>query len=311
MKSLFKKSIYPAAILIIVVLIFLGYIYTSRDLKAFVVSELEKDFGTKISIAHIRMSFPLCLQLKGVKINDTITIAKVYIYPSPTSIFLKRTFIFSNIKVLEPVIRMKKGHYESFTGFMQFKNDTVRQASKDSKAIFFVSRIDVENATVVYEEENGTRIELVKINANLKSPYIYLIAGRLLNFSASGFVKNKDSTILSPLRVQGWVKGDYTVKAKLKIQNVELEALGSVYQKYLKQKVAKGNLNIDSKILISKNDLKADCFCKINDIMLQDVGSKLSMPLIASFILGFDFKDKAVKIDNLQTNLLSLLFNRS
>ena len=311
MKPLFKKTIYLAAIFLIAGLILLGYTYTARNLKALVVSELEKSFGTKISIAHMRMSFPLCLQLKGVKINDTITIAKVYIYLSPASAFLKKTFIFSSIKVLEPVIKIKKGHYENFAGFRQFGNDTARLDSKDSKVVFFVSRIDVENATVIYEEEDGTRVELVKIGANLKSPYIYLIAGRFLNFNASGFVKNKDPKILSPLRIQGWIKGDYTVKAKLKIQDVGLEALGSVYQKYLKQKVEKGNLNLYSKILVSKNDLKADCFCRINDIMLKDAVSRLSMPLIASFVLGFDFKDKALKIDNLQTNLLSLLFNRS
>ncbi|MDO8603079.1 MAG: DUF748 domain-containing protein [Candidatus Omnitrophota bacterium] len=311
MKQFFKKTIYLSAIFIIIGLIFLGYAYTARNLKALVISELEKSFGTKLSIAHMRMSFPLCLQLKGVKINDTINIAKVYIYPSPASAFLKKTFIFSSIKILEPVIKMKKGHYESFTAFRRLKNDTVRPALKDSKAVFFVSRIDVENATVVYEEEDGIGIELVKIDANLKSPYAYLIAGRLLNFNVSGFVKNKNSKILSPLRVQGWVKGDYTVKARLRIQDVGIEALGPVYQKYIKQKVEKGNLNLDSKILVSKNDLKADCFCRINDIILKDAVSKLSMPLMASFILGFDFKDRAVKIDNLKTNLFSLLFNKS
>jgi len=311
MKPLFKKTIYLSAIFIIIGLIFLGYTYTARNLKSFVTEELEKSFGAELSIAHMRMSFPLCLQLKGVKINDAITIAKVYIYPSPASAFLKKTFIFSSIKVLEPVIRIKKGQYESFSGFRQFKNDTAKPPLKDSKTVFYVSRIDVENATVIYEDEDGSEIELVRINANLKSPYVYLIAGRLLNFNVSGFIKNKDSETFSPVRIIGWIKGDYTVKAKLKAQDVELAALGPVYEKYLKQKVEKGSLNFTSKILVSKNDLKADCFCRINDIMLKGAAEKLSTPLIASFILGFDFKDKAVKIENLQTNLLSLLFNRS
>jgi hypothetical protein len=312
MKPLFKKTIYLAGIFIIIGLIFLGYTYTARNMKSYVINGLEKSFGTKLSIAHMRISFPLCLQLKGVKINDTITIAKVYIYPSPASAFFKKTFIFSSIKALEPVIRIKKGRYESFSGFRQFKNDTAKPPLKDSKTVFYVSRIDVENATVIYEEEAGASIELVKINAHIKSPYAYLIAGRLLNFSVSGFIKNKDSQAsLSPLRIKGWVKGYYTVKAKLEAQDVGLETLGPLYQKYLKQKIEKGSFNLNSRILVSKNDLKADCFCKINDIIFKDSANKLSMPLIASFILGFDFKDKAIKIDNLQTNLLSLLLSRS
>nr|MBU1328261.1 hypothetical protein [Candidatus Omnitrophota bacterium] len=311
MKPFFKKTIYLSAIFTVIGLIVLGYTYTVRNLKSFVAKELEKSFGAKLSIAHMRMSFPLCLQLKGVKINNTITIAKVYIYPSPASAFFKKTFIFSNIKILEPVIRMEKSHYENFAGFTQFKNDTINLPSKNSKAVFFVSRIDVKNATIIYEDEDGIVIKLVKIDANLKSPYVYLMAGRLLNFNASGFIKNKDSDIFSPLCLTGWMKGDYIVKARLKAQNVGLATLGPVYEKYLKQKVEKGSLDFTSRILISKNDLKADCFCRINDIILKGAVSKLHMPLIASFILGLDFKDKAIKIDNLQSNLFSLLFNKS
>lgn len=310
MKHLFKKTIYIAVILLIIGLVFLGYDYTARNLKSFVASSLEKSFGTKLSIAHMRMSFPLCLQLKGVKINDTITIAKVYLYPSPASAFLKKTFIFSSIKALEPVIRIKKGEYEGFSGFSRLES-IAGQATSDSKTVFYVSRISVENATVIYEEESSPKIELVKINADLKSPYAYLIAGRFLNFSASGFIKNKNSDTLSPLRVTGWVKGDCTIKAKLEAQDVGIEALGPLYQKYLKQNVEKGSFNLNSKILLSKNDLKADCFCRINDVILKGATDRLSMPLIASFILGFDFKDKAIKIDNLQTNLLSLFFSKS
>jgi len=293
------------------VLIFLGYTYTAGNLKSFVAKELEKSFGAKLSIAHMRMSFPLCLQLKGVKINDTITIAKVYIYPSPASAFLKKTFIFSNIKILEPVIRMKKGHYESFAGFAQFKNDTINPSSKSSKAVFLVSGIDVENAAIIYEDEKGAVIELVKINVNLKSPYAYLMPGRLLNFNASGFIKNQDSNMLSPVYLTGRIKRDYTVKAKLKAQDVGLAVLGPVYEKYLKQTVEKGSLDFTGRIFVSKNDLKADCFCSINDIILKEDVSKLSMPIIASFILGFDFKDKAIKINNLQTNLFKVLFDKS
>jgi len=273
MKPLFKKTIYIAAIFTITALIFLGYTYTAGNLKSFVIKELEKSFGAKLSIAHMRMSFPLCFQLKGVKINDTITIAKVYLYPSPASAFLKKTFIFSNIKILEPVIRIKKGRYESFAGFRQFKNDTINPSSKNSKAVFLVSRIDVKNAAIIFENEEGIAIELVKINANLKSPYAYLTPGRLLNFNVSGFIKDKDSDSLSPVRLTGRIKGDYTVKARLKAQDVGLTALGPVYEKYLKQKVEKGSLDFTGRIFVSKNDLKADCFCRINDIILKDAVS--------------------------------------
>ena len=311
MKYLFKKTIYLAAIFLIAGLVFLGYIYTARNLKSFVAGTLEKSFGAKLSIAHMRMSFPLCLELKGVKINDTIKISKVYVYPSPASAFLKKPFIFSSVKIIEPVVKIKKWESDNFIYFKALTNNASAAPANDSKAVFYVSRIDIENGVLVYDLGGENKVELVKINGSLKGPHIYSAGSRSFTFKAAGFIKNQNSDALSPLRIGGLITRGYIIKAKLQAQDVALEMLGEVYQKYLQGKITGGNLNLDSTILISKNDLKADCFCRINDIILKDAAKKISMPLIASFILGFDFKDKATKIDNLQTNLLSLLFNRS
>ncbi len=311
MKPLFKKTIYLASIFIIIGLIFLGYNYAARNLKSFVVKTLENSFGAKLSIAHMRISFPFCLELKGIKINDTISVSKVYVYPSPESIFLKKTFIFSSVKIVEPVVKIKKGESYNFAGLKALKNDARGASSKDSKAVFYVSRIDIENGTLIYDFGNENKVELVKINGNLKGPYVYFAGSKPFSFKIAGFIKNQGSDVLSPLRIGGLITGESIIKAKLQAQDVALETLGEVYQKYLEGKVTGGSLNLDSKIFVSKNGLKADCFCRINDIILKSAAEKISMPLIASFILGFDFKDKAVRIDNLQTNLLSVLFNRT
>ena len=163
MKSLFKKTVYLVTIALIISLFFLGYTYTARNIKSLVVGTLEKSFGAKLSIAHMKISFPLCLELKDIKINNTISVSKIYVYPSPASVFLKKTFIFSSVKVIDPVVKIKKGESYNFSGFTVLKNDTRRVSSKDSKAVFYVSRIDVENGTLVYDFGNENKIELVKI----------------------------------------------------------------------------------------------------------------------------------------------------
>ncbi len=311
MKPLFKKTIYLASIFIIIGLIFLGYNYAARNLKSFVVKTLENSFGAKLSIAHMRISFPLCLQLKGVKINNTVDIAKIYIYPNPVSLFFKKTLMFSSVKILEPAIKIKKWENYNFIDMETLKNNASQASLKDSKAVFYISKVDIENGSFVYDFGNDNKIEIMQINGNIKSPSIYLIGRRPVNFKIAGFIKNQGSDVLSPLRIGGLITGESIIRAKLQAQDVALETLGEVYQKYLEGKVTGGSLNLDSKILVSKNGLKADCFCRINDIILKGAAQKISMPLIASFILGFDFKDKAVRIDNLQTNLLSVLFNRT
>ena len=311
MKPLFKKTIFLAVISIIALGLVFGYNYAARNLKSFVVNTLENSFGAKLSIAHMRVSFPLCLELKGVKINDTISVSKVYVYPSPESAFLKKTFIFSSIKLVDPVVKIKSGENYSFANIQALKNNRSQAHLKDSKTVFYISRINIENGTFVYVPGNKNKVEVVRINGNIKSPPIYLLAGRPFSFELAGSIKNQNSDVLSPLRIEGLITRDFIMKAKLQAQDVALETFGDLHEKYLKGRIAKGKLNLDSKILVSKNDLKADCFCRINDIILKDAVQKLSMPLIASFILGFDFKDKEIRIENLQTNLLSLLFSKS
>ncbi len=288
-----------------------GYNYAASNLKSFVTSTLEKSFGARLSIAHMRISFPLCLQLKDVKINDTITIAKVYIYPSPEAMFLKKPFIFSSVKIVEPVIKIKKGENDNFAYLKALKNDTSSPLMKDSKAVFYISRIDIENGVFIYDNGNENKVELVKINGDLKGPYIYFAGNKPFSFKIAGFIKNQNSDVLSPVRVVGLITRGFIIKAKLDAQDIALETLGDVYLRYFKANVASGNLNLNSRIFISKNDLKADCFCRIDDIILKDAVQKLLMPLIASFILRFDFKDREMKMENLQTNLLSLLFSKS
>lgn len=307
MKYLFKRTIYLACIFLIIGLFFLGYRYTARNLKTFVTSALEKNFGTRLSIAHMKIKFPLCLVLKGVKINDTIAISKVYVYPSPESVFLKKTFIFSSVKLIDPVVKIKKGEDYHLAGFKAAGDSS----AKDSNAVFYISRIDIENGEFMYDLGGENKIDLIKINGSLKGPAVYFAGKKPFSFKIAGSIKNQGSNALSPLNIAGLITANYAVKAKLKVQDVALDTLGDIYKRHLQGKVTKGSLNLNSKIFISKNNLKADCFCRINDIILRDTTSKLSMPLIASFILGFNFKDKAVKIDNLQTNLLSLFLNRS
>lgn len=311
MKYLIKKTVYLSIIVLIIGLVFLGYTYTARNLKSFVVSTLEDSFGAKLSISHMKISFPLCLELKGVKINDIVKISKVCIYPSPETVFFKKVFIFSGIKIIEPVVSIKKGEDYNFAGFKALKEDTKRASSKDPKAIFYVSRIDVENGVFVYDPGNENKVELVKISGSLKGPYVYFAGNKPFTFKTTGFIKNRNSDVLSPLRISGLIARESVVKAKLQVQDVALETLGEVYQKYLKGKVTGGSFDLDSKILVLKNNLKADCFCRINDIILKDAAKNIPAPLMASFIFGFDFKNNIVKINNLQTNLLSLLFDKT
>jgi len=310
MKLLFRKVLYIAAIFIILAALFFGYNYAAGSLKSFVADALEKNFGAKLSIAHMRISFPLCLELKGIKINDTISVSKICVYPSPASIFFKKIFIFSNIRIIDPVIRVKKGENDNFASFDTLKDNTPADGRNDSKTLFYVSRIDVENGTFIYDLGNSA-FEFVKIKARIRNPDLHIAGNKPSVFKMTGFIKGNGPDILSPLRAGGIITRRLMIKARLQIDGVAVENLGNVYENYLKSRIVKGNLNLNSRILVSKNGLKADCFCRINDIILKDTAQEVSAPLIAKFILGLDFRNRALRISNFQTNLLSLLLSKS
>ena len=308
MKYLFKKTLYLVLAFIVISALFAGYRYASKSLRMFAAKAIEDSFGARISIAHMKVRFPLCLQLKGIKINDTIEIAKVYIYPSPASLFAGKTLVFSKVRIVEPVIRIKSSRQHGLEDLFVQK-DTKALAQRP--ASFFVSAIQIENSSFIYDIDGQAGVEIVKLSGNIKANITDAVRSPRLNFKFKGFFKEGGSGKAAPLRVTGIVTRDSAIKAKLQARGVSLEVLGPLYERFLKVKVGKAALNLDSRIIVSKNNLKADCFCKINDIILKDAATQISAPLIATFVLRFDFGNRAVKITNLQTNLLSLIFNRS
>jgi hypothetical protein len=310
MRHLIKKCIYIAVILLIIGLLFQGYVYTARTLKSFVVKTLENNFGTRLSIGHMRLRFPLCLELKNVKINNAIDIGKIYIYGSPASFLVRDSFIFSGIKIVDPVITIKKENNYAFTDFVILNNKPPISA-KDSGRFFYLSSVNIENGTAIYDFKDGVKLEFVKIRGRIKNPDLYFAGSHPLAFKLAGLVKNQDPRILSPLKINGWITKDNAIKAKLHIKDIALDTLGPVYMNYLKDKVSKGKLCFDSRIQVSKNNLRADCFCRINDVLLKGASTNSAVPLLLSFIFGFDFEDKVVKITNLQSNLVSFIFNKT
>lgn len=312
MKSLIKKGLSLVVILLIGSFLLLSYTYIARSLKSFVVKTMETNFGTQLSVGHIRLRFPLCLELKNIKINNTIDIAKIYVYPSPASFLLRHTFVFSSVKIVDPVIRIQKQDRQAFADFNILNNDKLSISSKDSRKFFYLSRIDIDNGTLIYDIEDGPSLEFIKIRGIIRNPNFFFVKNQPLLFKGGGFLKNYASDFLSPVKLNGRIRGDGTIKAKFQVQDVALDTFGPIYARYLKDIVAKGKVYLDSKVQLSKNDLKANCFFKICDIILQkDTQHKIDRPLVVSFILGFNFKDNVLNINNLRGNLLSFLFDKT
>ncbi|MFC1666879.1 hypothetical protein ACFL0P_03305 [Candidatus Omnitrophota bacterium] len=307
MRHFFGKNILIVILLICGLVVF-GYNYAAQNLKSFLSAILEENFDTELSIGHIGLGFPLCLELKDVEIKDSVNIRTVRIYPNPASFLLKNKIIVSMVKIIEPVVRIKseRGKELPVPNFLKKRN--VRISSNISAPDFYFSKIHIENGSLIYSNNKENMLEFVKIRGTVGSSGLYFSKDNSFRFSTAGFLKNKDSDFLSPLKIKGYVEVDDTIKARLQANNIKLDALGPIYMEYLDHMLDQGEIELESDIRISKRNLIAKCSLKVEDALFKkELDRKMNPPLVASFILFFNFRNKIVKLKNIQSNFFKFI----
>jgi len=177
---------------------------------------------------------------------------------------------------------------------------------------FYCTKIDIQSNILMHDEREKNQLEFVKVKGTLKGSGIYLSKDSVFRFTAKGFLKNRNTDFLSPIKINGLVDPRDAIKARLKANDIKLETFSAIYAKYLSRGLKDGRIDFESDIQISKNNLTAKCFLKGENIKLKKgIEQKTDMPFVASFILFVNFKDNLVKIKNLQGNFVKLIFGRS
>jgi hypothetical protein len=292
-----RKSTPVIIIIAICGLLFLGYGYTRVILKSFIYNVSKRDFGATVSIKHIELGFPLSLRLKDVAVNDTIKAASIVIYPKPAALLLNKRFLFSKVKINDLVVRIvrQKDSLSFFEGVAEDRKD--KKISQLPN--FHFSKIDINNATLIYEDREKS-LEFVDIKGTIERPGFYFSRKNIYQFSFAGFLKNKDSDFLSPVRIKGKGGSDGAVNADLRLKDILISSLSNFYLGQFD--IIEGETaDLKSEININGNNLIAKCG-------LQMKKEDKSTPFLASFVLLFNLKSKILKIKNLHGNFLNSKF---
>ena len=299
MRSVIRR-ITPACIIVFIcIFVFFGYRYALNNIKAALLKNVKQNFNTEISINDIKLSFPLCLELRDIEIEDAVAVPLLRIYIAPATFLLRNNIFISEISIIDPIIRIEKQKrpIRNISGFFRF--DSNKRMSKQQTTRFYLSNINVKNATFIYKDLKGNDFRFVNIKANLRSKASVFSRHIDSYFAVEGKLKNKGTDFLSPLKIKGQIVKGGTVKAKLSIKQVFIDTLNPVYAKYLKSIVKKDKLNFQSNIRFLNDTIAAKCF-------IDGEGTSV----VASFILLFDFKDKILKIRNFKGNILKLILTR-
>ncbi|MBU4422120.1 hypothetical protein KKB41_04190 [Patescibacteria group bacterium] len=288
---------------------FFGYNYATGRLERFISKFSQENFDANISVGSVGIGLPFCLELKDVRIDDSISVKKVCIYPNPTSFLLKGKLIVSSVKIIDPFVRIKQKSAKSpmIPDFLKKK-----EKSSGSHALgFYFSDIRVKNGALIYDRESKGILEFVKINGKIKGSAGCFSKDNVFEFAGIGFLKNKDSDFLSPLKIDGFFGSDGIVKTKLQAFDLKLETFGSISGRYLSRLVKEGRVDLKSDVEISKKRMVARCLIEGDSIVLKKKPEeKIDTPIVASFILLVNFKSKLVKIKNLEGNFLRVILGR-
>ena len=309
MRDIARKVVLVLVAFLIVALFFFGYTHATKNLSVFVTRFLGEHLSATISVGYVRIGFPLCVELKDVKIDDCVDIEKVQVYPNLAALFFNNKTLVSAVKIMNPVVKVDKKKRQRFfvTDFL----NKDKNASKKSGTNFCVSSIDIKNGTLIYEDKKEL-LEIVNIKGSIKNPGIFFADNNVCQFAVAGFLKNRDSDFLSPLKIEGLVGTDSAVKARLQASDVKPESFGLVYAKYLSQVIEGGRVDLKSDIQMSGGKLVAKCFLEGEDVLLgREQGQEPKESLELSFVLLANFKNKLVKIKNLQSNFFELIFSKS
>ena len=236
----------------------------------------------------------------------------VRIYPNPASFFVKDRLIISKITIADPVVRIKKEDNSLF-GAIDLSKVRPEGSVRDlAVSGVLISGIHIHNGTVIYDEGGSAELEFTGLKGDAGSPGFYFSKNNSVNFSIEGFLKNRETDFLSPVKISGKIGIDNIARARLQIDGVNISTLGDIYEKYLSLAVKEGRLDLDSDIQISKTNLIAKCLLKGEGILLKKgLDKELESPLLASFVVFFSFNNKLLKFKNIKGNLFKLILNRS
>ncbi|MDP8230700.1 MAG: hypothetical protein P9L93_06320 [Candidatus Gorgyraea atricola] len=283
-----RKVVYIILFLLVIASLVVGYHYATEHLKLFVARFLEENFEEKISVASVGLGLPLCLELRDVKVNDSIDIRNVRLYLNPKSFLTKKDFMVSKVKVIDPVVRIKKKGKKGFQVLNFLKKEEGLGSLKGSSSNIHCSKVYIKNGTLIYEHKEGQSFQLVKIRGRVNSPTLCSPGKSMFEFDASGFFKNKDSDSLAPLSLTGIAGSDDTINARLQVNDIKLAS----------RLIKDLSVDLKSDIEISKKTLVARCLVEGKN-----------MPATGSFILLVNFKNNLIKIKNLQGNFLKYILN--
>lgn len=258
-------KVFRAVVLIVVVGI-LGFLFFHAKAKTFVFEQLESSLGQPVQASSTVVHWPATVVIKGFKIGDGISADALIVKPSVWGMLAgKRVFnSFVAQGLLIRLIWTKDGKMS-----MGLPGTREGGASSSKAKPVFIDRLLIQDGTVEFVDE-VVSFRLRMMDIRLSAFRSSLVQPTKAKFSGQGRLADASDKTCGSLDLSGWV--DFLSKdmdAQIQILGLSAANFAPYFQRYLKMSPAAGQIGVRSDLKSIRNDLEVKAQLKVNDLLLE------------------------------------------
>lgn len=284
------KSITVAAAVVLAIIFLCLNIFTLTVGKSLLSNRLSQAVGKNVKIGSLYIMPLYSVTLNNLKIEDFLTVDKITIEPSLSSLFLAKfglnKFIMLNPKV--SLIRLSDTKFNI--------NEIIDRGKSQPSGgkIYFVKEAIVHNAQIYCKDTvTGVSFDIAPINASAITSLLDFKTRLKLDAKAV----SQDKQNLGTIKGNGWLnfmKKD--MDAQFSLEDADLVYFSVFFKKFLR-KIKSGELQFSADMVSRSNDLTVDCHIETRNLRFGDDEA-----------LIFSVKDKEITaFDNLSGIVLNTL----
>ncbi len=252
------------ALFIAVVIITAIFIVFNIYGKDFIISRMESALGVKVGLDKISLNFPLSIELKGLKLGQSLSAERVSVAVNPLG-FIAGKVLLDQIRITGPVINLE----QSAQGKLNLPK--LGKGNKVKLPQIFASRIVIQKGCVNFTDykiaPEGFKISLNKINVNAAKVMLPLTSLKT-KINASCELNSPDGQVLGRLALNGWV--DFVPKdmdAVFTVKDLEAIYFTPYFGDFLShRKLLSAMVNLTSGLKAKNNELAIS-----NDLNLSNL----------------------------------------
>ncbi|MFA5311546.1 MAG: DUF748 domain-containing protein [Candidatus Omnitrophota bacterium] len=255
-----------------------GYMYLSVMGQAILTNQLQEATRKKVSIGYFFISPTLRVDVKDLNIQGLVKSQQVSVSLSFSGL-LRGKLILNQLLFIKPEFFVNKVPPE-VTKFpvpteVIAPPEAVDVLPKELKpAPFGIVSLNIKEGKLTFVDQTvksgSIKITVEGIDASIKNIYLYPFSG-VTEFKLKAEIPWRDNEESGKIELEGWInpfKKD--MQATLKVNDIDAVYLYPYYSNWVdldKARIERAKLNFSSEIHGLNNDVTADCFLELSDMV--------------------------------------------